>query len=93
MTGRTHRTTSSFVRPFMLRGVDRLLPPGTYEIVTEEELIEGLSFPAYRRVSTMIVVPGQIASSIEVVSIDPLDLAAAHDRDSSPQDIQEPPCR
>jgi len=93
MITRTHRTTSSFVRPFLLRGVDRLLPPGTYEIVTEEELIEELSFPVYRRVSTMMVVPGQIASSVEMVTIDPRDLVAAQDRDALPQDIEEPPCR
>ena len=62
---RTHRTTSAFARPFRLRGVDRVLPAGSYDIVTEEELIEGLSFPVYRRVSTVIFVPGQSASMIE----------------------------
>ena len=74
MTTRTQRTTSSFTRPFLLKGVDRVLPPGSYDIVTEEELIEGLSFPVYRRVSTVIFVPGQIGSSLEMVAIDPLDL-------------------
>jgi hypothetical protein len=77
MTTRTQRTISAFARPFVLRGVDRVLPPGSYEILTEEELIEGLSFPVYRRVSTVIFVPGQITSSIEMVAIDPLDLVAA----------------
>jgi hypothetical protein len=47
MTTRTHRTTSSFTRPFVLRGVDHVLPPGRYDVVTEEELIDGLSFPVY----------------------------------------------
>lgn len=86
MTTRTHRTTSSFRRPFLLRGVDHPLPPGTYEVLTEEELIEGLSFPAYRRLSTVIFVPGQSASSLEMVTIDPVDLADAQDRDAK----QEP---
>jgi hypothetical protein len=93
MTTRTRRTTSCFARPFRLRGVDRVLPPGNYEILTEEALIEELSFPVYRRVSTAIVVPGQIASSIEMVTIDPLDLAAAQDEDASPPHKKEPPCR
>ena len=48
--------------------------------MTDEELIEQLSFPVYRRVSTVIFVPAQ-ASSVEMVSIDPLDLQAAQDRD------------
>jgi hypothetical protein len=83
MTARTQRTTSAFARPFLLKGVDRMLPPGSYEILTEEELIEGLSFPVYRRVSTVIFVPGQIESSVEMVAIDPLDLAAAQERDAA----------
>jgi|HubBroStandDraft_6_1064221.scaffolds.fasta_scaffold855924_2 hypothetical protein len=92
MMTRTHRTTSAFARPFRLRGVDRVLPPGSYDIVTEEELIEGLSFPVYRRVSTVIFVPGQSASMIEMVAIDPLDLAAAQGEDANPQHTKEPPC-
>ncbi|MGB6440329.1 MAG: hypothetical protein WBE89_13575 [Methyloceanibacter sp.] len=35
----------------LLKGVDRLLPPADYRVVTDEELIEGLSFPAYHRFS------------------------------------------
>jgi hypothetical protein len=50
-------------------------------VVTDEELIEGLSFPAYRRVATMVFVPGQSGSSVEMVTIDPLDLQAAQDQD------------
>jgi hypothetical protein len=33
------------------------LPAGDYRVVTDEELIEGVSFPVYRRVSTMIFIP------------------------------------
>ena len=87
MITRTHRTTSSFAQPFVLKGVDRVLPPGDYQVVTEEELLEGLSFPVYRRVSTVVLVPGQApyASSIEMVAIDPLDLEAARGRDTERQ--------
>ncbi len=89
---RLYESTDYFARPFRLCGVDRVLAAGSYEVHTEEELIEGLSFPVYRRVSTVIFVPGEIASSLEMVAIDPLDLAAAQDRDAVPQDTQEQPC-
>ena len=58
MTTRSRRETVHFKRPFRIRGVDRLLPAGAYEVVTDEEMIEGLSFPCFRRVATMIMVPG-----------------------------------
>jgi hypothetical protein len=35
--------------------------------MTDEELIEGLSFPAYRRVSTAIFVPAPSGSAVEMV--------------------------
>jgi len=47
-----------FSKPFLLKGVDRTLPAGDYRVATDEELIDGTSFPIYRRVSTMIFVPG-----------------------------------
>jgi hypothetical protein len=69
MIMRTNRKTLKFIHPFFLKGIDRTLPPGEYQVVTDEELIEGLSFPVYRRVSTMIFVPSQFqpAASVEMV--------------------------
>jgi len=93
MSTRTHRTTCCFTRPFMLRGVDHVLPAGTYEVVTEDELIDGLSFPVYRRLSTVMFVPGVSPSRLEMVTIDPLDLTDAQERDASPPDSQAPSCR
>jgi hypothetical protein len=85
MITRTHSKFVVFSHPFELKGVDRILPPGEYKVVTDEQLIEELSFPVYRRVSTMIFVPGQShhASSVEMITIDPRDLQAAQDRDSA----------
>jgi hypothetical protein len=83
MTMRTTSKTVTFHRPFWLKGVDRLLPPADYRVVTDEELIEGLSFPAYHRVSTVIFVPGPSGSAVEMVTIDPLDLQAAQDQDAA----------
>lgn len=87
MFTRTRRNNVVFNHPFELKGVDRLLPPGSYQVVTDEELLEGLSFPVYRRVSTMIIVPAQSghASSVEMIAIDPRDLEAAQAQDTARQ--------
>jgi len=82
MMTRSNSKTVVFNHPFELKGVDRVLPPGNYRVVTDEELIQELSFPVYRRISTMIFVPGQTYNtSIEMVAIDPRHLQAALDRD------------
>jgi hypothetical protein len=84
MKVRTRDRTWAFRNPFTLKGVDHALPPGNYRVTTDEELIESLSFPVYRRIATMIFVPGQgrRASSVEMFTIDPADLQAAHEKDS-----------
>jgi len=84
MTIRTSSKSVSFARPFLLKGVDRVLAAGQYKVITDEELIEELSFPVYRRVATMIFVPAdsQNSSSVEMVAIDPRDLQDAQDRDA-----------
>jgi hypothetical protein len=85
MIARTHSKTVVFTKPFLLKGVDRILPAGDYRVVTDEELIEGLSFPVYRRISTMMFVPAQShpTLSVEMVVVDPIDLQAAQDRDTA----------
>jgi hypothetical protein len=84
MTTRTRRETVYFKHPFNMQGIDRLLPAGPYEIVTDEEMIEGLSFPCYRRVATMIMVPGAASytAAMEMVSISSVDLSDAQLRDA-----------
>jgi hypothetical protein len=83
MTVRTSSKTVTFAHPFLLKGVDRILAAGDYRVVTDEELIEGLSFPVYRRVATMIFLPAESgsASTVEMVTIDPQDLQAAQELD------------
>ena len=83
MTMRSRRETVTFQRPFRIRGIDRLLPPGAYEVVTDEEMIEGLSFPAFRRVATMIMVPTVQNSAMEMISIGSVDLSDAQRMDAS----------
>jgi hypothetical protein len=86
-----HRTVSgtiTFNRPFQLTGFDEPLPAGTYKTETHEELIDGLSFPAYRRVQTLLFLPPSLgqANLIHVATIDPVELAEAHRRDGAASD-------
>ena len=85
MTMRTRRETVTFKRPACIKGIERLLPAGAYEVVTDEEMIEGLSFASYRRIATAIMVPGAPphASSMEMISITATELAEARDADAA----------
>jgi len=86
MITRSRSNALVFSHPFELKGIDRILPAGEYRVVTDEELIEELSFPVYRRVATMIFVPARSpASAIEMIAVDPVDLQAAQERDRAPQ--------
>jgi len=82
MTTRTRRESVTFARPFRIKGIDRLLPAGTWEVITDEEMIEGLSFASFRRVATMIMVPAPRGSAMEMISIDPADLGDAQRLDA-----------
>jgi hypothetical protein len=84
MTTRSRRETVHFKHSFRIKGVDRLLPPGPYEVITDEEMIEGLSFPCFRRVGTLMMVPGAPPrhSAIEMVSISSVDLSDAQREDA-----------
>jgi hypothetical protein len=68
------------------QGVERFLPAGTYEVITDEETIDRLSFAAFRRIATMILVPGSTSSTTEMISIGSLDLANAQRIDASTPD-------
>lgn len=85
MTTRSRRETVTFKHPFRIKGIDRPLPAGTYEVVTDEEMIEGLSFASFRRVATMIMVPAAAphGSTMEMVSIGSVDLSDAQRIDAS----------
>ena len=76
---RTVHETVTFERPFSLSSVDEVQPAGTYTVGIDEELIEGLSFLAYRRVATTIYLPLRQggAGSLQAVTVDPRELAAA----------------
>jgi hypothetical protein len=83
MTVRTTRTTISFSQPFKLRDVDDIQPAGDYLLDTDEELIEGLSRLAYRRVATLPHLPStsRPQSRTELLSVNPAELDAALEKD------------
>lgn len=88
MTTRSRHEVVTFKHPFRIRGIDRQLPAGDYEVITDEETIEGLSFEAFRRVATMIMVPaeGSAGLATEMVAIGSVDLADAQRIDASASD-------
>ena len=84
MTMRSRREVITFQHPFRIKGIDRVLPPGAYDVITDEEMIEGLSFASFRRVATMIMVPAAPphGSTMEMISIGSVDLSDAQRTDA-----------
>ena len=87
MTTRSTSRPVTFRRPFILDGFDAVQAAGTYVIDVEEEAIEGLSFPAFRRVSTQMRIPTLGRTEYRFVNPVELDAALLHDASQ-----QEPPC-
>lgn len=82
MSNRIQSEDIVFRHPFSLRGWAELQPAGTYALETEEELVEGLSFPAWRRVSTTITHrPARAQAVVQMLPVDPQDLARARAAD------------
>lgn len=76
---RTKKRTVQFKAPFTLTGLQGLHPAGNYDVLDDEEEITGISWLAYRRVSTMIEVTS--GNSKSLVEINPLELDAALEKD------------
>ena len=89
MDPRTTQRTVTFAHPFRIAGYEDELPAGEYQVVVDEELLEGFSFQAYRRTGTYLLI-GDKAGLAEMRPIDPKDLDAALVRDRGPSDIAEP---
>ena len=84
MTVRTTSKTVTFMHPFNLNGMDKMQPAGTYTVDMDEELLEPLSFPAYRRISTLMRLPARSIGTMltQIVETDPVELARALARDA-----------
>jgi hypothetical protein len=91
MTVRTTTKTVTFMHPFNLSGTDEVQPAGTYTVETDEELLEPSSFPAYRRVATLLRLErttGRVLT--QIVQTNPVELAEALGRDASPDETAPP---
>lgn len=84
MTLRTKSRNVTFRHAFQLKGLDAALPPGTYTVETDEELLEQLSFTAYQRIATSIRVPiGGSGVSYQMIRVEPAELDLAETRDQA----------
>jgi hypothetical protein len=82
---RTTQTNVTFAHSFTLGSHGEELPAGRYLIELEEELIQGVSFPAYQRTATMMhLLPNpQRPGVTEVVVVDHEDLQEALAEDAA----------
>ncbi len=69
----------TFGHPFRVAGLDEPQPAGTYTVEIEEELLQALSFTAWRRVYTVMRLPRKPDGPMvdQVVTIDPEALEAS----------------
>ena len=85
MNMRSTRSTVTFSNSFTLSAHTGALPAGDYEVLVEEELLQGLSFEAYRRTATYLTVrgSGSHAGRSELRAISENDLKEALSRDAA----------
>lgn len=76
---RTTRSTITFTAPFRLAGVAETHPAGSYDVETDEEVIEGNGRTVYRRVATLLFV--REGNMTRMLTVSPVDLDAALARD------------
>lgn len=83
MSIRTTHSVVRFARPFSLAGIDGAQPAGDYEIDHDEELIDGMTWHAWRRVGTYMHLPATAARGrrSQLVTVDFAELTAALKQD------------
>jgi hypothetical protein len=74
----TRSTNVTFRAPFTLPGLDRSYPAGSYRVDVDDEQLD-LSFAAYRRVATTIMLVSGAMTQAWPVNPDDLDAALAKD--------------
>ena len=87
MFTRSTRSMVTFSNPFEVGNSEDEYPPGTYEIVVEEDLLQGLSFDAYRRTATFLMVQGRGSragqTTMHMITQEDLERAIVRDRTTS----------
>ena len=94
MQSRTSEMIATFRKPFSIGSAISDQPAGAYRLVSEEELIEGLSHPAYRLTSTRLQIPaiGTPSMTKQFVNVLRIELDAALEQDQSPHaDVSDIP--
>lgn len=81
MTMRTLRSTVTFAAPFQLKNFEQPQPAGTYQVDTDEEVIEGNDRTAYRRIATFFYM--RDGANLRIRQVDPADLQEAVERDQA----------
>ena len=76
----SHTETVTFTAPFTLPGLGRFYPAGPYAVTTDDEQLD-LSFSAFRRVATVILLRSGAETQAWLVS--PADLADALVKDAT----------
>lgn len=78
MESRTTTEVVEVLRPFRLSSRSGALPAGRYRVETEEEMLPGISSPAWRRTSMTIMRHGLSSGRLaQARAITPAELAAA----------------
>lgn len=91
MTSRTTRSTVTFAFPFVISGFPDELPAGNYEIIVEEDLLQNLSFVAYQRTATYLLINRQEApgrKQMYQVDSEDWDLTLSIDRERATKAIK-----
>jgi hypothetical protein len=86
MDERITAKTVTFTYSFDLRGVGGRQAAGAYLVESTEERLETMLFPAFRRKSTVIHVPG-LPGTTRIVAIDPDDLERALEKDRKAEQL------
>ncbi len=85
MSSRTSTSLVTFVHPFALAGYTDELPPGSYEVLAEDEVVRSLSFTACSRTETHLLIKWASGGS-ELRPIDHRDLEKALVQDQASTD-------
>jgi len=78
---RTTATSITFAAAFRLMGWPDLLSPGTYDIETDEEIVEGNTHTVHRRIATRLYL--RSTGMVQAITVDPGELAAALAKDEA----------
>lgn len=85
MEARSSKSIATFINAFTLPGYAEELPPGDYEVIAEEELLQGVSFLVYRTTALFFTVQRRVRDAVEtqMITISPQDLRRALSRDQA----------